>query len=214
MVPKGNGVNGKLYRSDLSVVPLGIMAPAKLPKELNDFGRRVQLAMDQEGQLSQNAVGRAAGIPQGYLSRMMRETRGENTVNVRYMRNLARVLHVNFEWLVIGEGPMRRDGRETTAAEQAITTARSLGCREDAIATAWERNMDRESEMAVSDWADAIDAEARRLDRAGVPRPEVTAEKQAAIQRSKEQLVRTREALESSKQQLEKTAGPRRRTAG
>ncbi len=187
------------------------MAVAKLAKELNDFGRRVVMAMELEGHRSQNEVGRAAGIPQGYLSRMMRESRGERTVNVAYMKGLAKALHVNFEWLVTGEGPMRREGRATTPAEQAITTSRTLGAREDAISIAWDRNKDREHEMSAQDWTDAIDSEARRLDRAGVPRPEVTAVKREAIQRTKKQLERARAAAPDP--EVPSDAAPARRRA-
>jgi transcriptional regulator with XRE-family HTH domain len=166
------------------------MTVAKLPKEPNEFGQRVIAAMKEEGHWTQNSLERAAGLGKGYLSRLIYGDRGGTSFNPQHMRALAKTLHVNFEWLVVGDGPMRRGGRATTTAEQAITAARALGCREDAIVAAWERNQDRASEMSAPDWTDAINTEAKRLDRAGVPRPEKAAEKREAILRTKKQLAR------------------------
>ncbi len=161
--------------------------------------------MAEERYRSQNDLERKSGLGKGYLSRLIYGDRGGTSFNAAHMQALARELHVTFEWLVVGTGPMRREGRETTPAEQAITTARMLGAREDAIATAWDRNQDRESEMTADDWADAIKAEASRLDRAGVPRPEVSADKKDAIHRTKARLNRAKVAA-VEKQRAEKPA--------
>ena len=127
-------------------LPLGSMAVAKVPKEATEMGRRILLACEEENR-SQTSAERDAGIPKGYLSRMIYGDRGTSSVNTEYARSLARLLHVNFEWLVTGDGPMRRGGRDTTAAEQAISFARLQGAREDAIKAAWARNQDREAQM-------------------------------------------------------------------
>lgn len=154
----------------------------------------------EEEQRSQNSAERDAKLGKGYLSRLIYGDRGGTSINPEHMLSLAKVLHVNFEWLVVGTGPMRRDGRDTTTAEQAITFARGQGSREDALKAAWERNKDRENEMTATDWIMAIDAEARRLDRAGVPRPEQTAEHREAIQRTKKKL--ERELLKAEKERV------------
>jgi hypothetical protein len=81
---------------------------------------------------------------------------------------------------VIGEGPKHKDGRtERTKAEQAIAFARQLGCREDAIKIAWERNRDRADTLETMDWVQIINDEAKRLQ--GAPRPEVVRKKQREI---------------------------------
>ncbi len=192
------------------------MAVAKLRKDPNEFGKRVLFAIQLEGHVTQNGVERKAHLGKGYLSRLIYGSRGETSVNPQHMQRLAESLHVNFEWLVVGTGPMRKEGRETTPAEEAITMARSVGCREDAITTAWERNRDRTLEMTLGDWTDAIDSEARRLDRAGVPRPEVTADKKDAIQRTKKQLERVKTKVLEGELIDEKSAvtPTRRRVSG
>ena len=158
------------------------MAAAKGAKELSEFGKRFHLACEQEGR-SPTSAERDAGLNRGYLTPIIYGERGQSAINPAYMTALARLLHVNFEWLVTGNGPMRREGRETTPAEQAITFARSVGVREDAISIAWERNKDRESDLDAWAWARLIDDEARRLDSAGLPRPEAVHEKHKQTQR-------------------------------
>lgn len=197
------------------LLPFSTMTIAKLPKEPTEFGRRVLLAMDEEKR-SQGSTERDAGIPKGYLSRLIYGSRGGTSIHPGHMQALAKVLHVNFEWLVVGTGPMRRDGRGSTPAEQAITFARGQGAREDALVSAWERNKDREAEMTSFDWLMAIDAEARRLDRAGVPRPEKTAAKREAIQRVKKQLEAVTKAAgeKAANEKSERPEPGRRRASG
>jgi transcriptional regulator with XRE-family HTH domain len=189
------------------------MVVAKLPKEPTDFGKRVLRALEEEGR-SQNSAEREAGLGKGYLSRMIFGDRGGTSVHPQHMRELAKVLHVNFEWLVVGDGPMRRGGRDTTTAEQAITFARGQGAREDAIKSAWDRNQDRATDMTATDWLMAIDGEARRLDRAGVPRPEITADKREAIARTKKQLERAIKTKEGKAVEESKPVPARRRASG
>ncbi len=178
---------------------------AKLPLEPTEFGKRVLAACKEEGR-SPTGAERDAPIPKGYLSRLIYGTRGGTSVNTEHMVALARLLHVNFEWLVVGTGPMRRGGRGTTPAEEAITFARGQGAREDAIATTWERNKDRVDEMTATDWIVAIDAEVRRLERAGVPRPEVTTAKRDAVKREKTKLKHAKEKRAAADKEEQKNA--------
>ncbi len=73
-----------------------------------------------------------------------------------------------------------------------VIYGRRAGTREDAIRSAWTRHRDLASEMAATDWVLAIDAEARRLDRAGVPRPETVWATQAGIRRASSALAKER----------------------
>lgn len=153
-----------------NALPSGSMAARKGPEKLSEFGKRFLLACDLEGR-SPTSAERDAGLNRGYLSPIIHGKRGKQSMNLEHMAAVAKILHVNFEWLVMGTGPMRREGRSTTPAEQAITFARSAGAREAAIQIAWERNRDREADLDVWAWARAIDEEDRRLSAAGVPRP-------------------------------------------
>jgi len=198
LIPNGTSVNRKRFTNDAKVLPFGSMVVAKLPKEPTELGKRIRLALEEEGR-SQNSAAEAAGFKGGYLSRLIYGSRGGTSMNPEHMRRLAKVLHVNFEWLVVGEGPMRREGRGTNAAEEAITSARAHGCREDALQSAWENNKDACPPLTFIEWIVAIDVEARRLDRAGVPRPEKVLEKQAATRRVKNKIKRNAEANNGGK---------------
>lgn len=105
----------------------------------------------------------------GFLSSYITGRRGRERPDPRHVNLIAKFLHVEFAWLLLGDGPMLRGGREETAAEQAMRVARQLGVREDAWEAAWERNRDRIEEMKVEDWMDAIQMEHERLKRHGVP---------------------------------------------
>lgn len=150
------------------------------------MGERILLALEEEGR-TQTSVERQIWPSQGQLSRLVYGERGTSTIDADKMRALADVLHVQFEWLVLGRGPMRRDGREApTPAEEAMRLARLSGCREDAIQETWERLQGSAKGMTAMDWALAFDASARVLERAGVPRPELVQDKQRAIARTKQ----------------------------
>jgi hypothetical protein len=141
------------------------------PKErtLSPLGARIMRAIEEAGR-SQTSTERGLGFSQGWLSRVVRGQRADSTLDVRNMQALADYLEVNFEWLVLGRGPMRKERPEIASpAEIAIHLARSSGVREDAIRSACVRLGQGTSELTAMDWALAIDAEARLLDRAGVP---------------------------------------------
>jgi transcriptional regulator with XRE-family HTH domain len=146
------------------------------------LGERLLEAILKEGRTVQ-PLEEELGVSKGHLGRIIRGERWGETVDVELAKRLAAVLHVNFLWLVLGEGPMRREGRPATNAEQAMAFARQNGAREDAVQAAWERNKDREDEMSVLDWVMAMQAEAYRLNAAGVARPEAVRQEQQAIQR-------------------------------
>lgn len=138
------------------------------PAALMTLGERLKVAIKAEGrdgEVSQNEFERQAGLKRGQLSTYARGKRGGSTIAVDKLRALADVLHVSFDWLAWGEGPMRKGGRDTTPAEEAIVLARRSGTREEAIQSAWERFRDREASMTPLDWAVAIHTEAQLLGR-------------------------------------------------
>lgn len=131
----------------------------------------------------------------GFLSSYLGGRRGAKNPDPKAMKAIADFLHVNFEWLVLGTGPLRKGGRGETPAEEALFVARDWGIREDAWEIAWTRNMDRVDTMTAKDWFDAICSEAVRLDREHVPRPEsIVAQKdaQARVRRASAKVARVR----------------------
>lgn len=162
---------------------------ASREQQYTPFGDRLHLAAEAEG-TSVTRLGRESGFGPA-LHRYATGDRGSETLEaIARLHEISRKLHVNFEWLALGSGPMRRDGRGTTPAEEAIVFARRNGAREDAIQAAWEANREREKTWTVWEWVEAIDTEVRRLERAGIPRPEKVQEYQAAIARSGQKLAR------------------------
>lgn len=183
------------------------MTVAKLPKEPTELGKRILRALDEERR-SQNSAATAAGFGRGYLSRLIYGTRGGTSINPEHMKELAKVLHVQFEWLVVGEGPMRREGRGSTPAEEAIIFARMQGCREDAIQNVWHRFKDEATQMTVFEWIDEIGREAIRLNRAGMPRPEVVAERHEAIRKNTKKLERNRKQIAEKERAADEALTP------
>lgn len=165
---------------------------ASTPGKDATIGARVRYALDLEGRKI-GPTEQQAGYSAGHLGRIIRGERGSATVDIDRMRALAELLHVNPTWLILGEGTVRREGRERTPAEEAMAFARLAGCREDAWQAAWDRNKDRDAEMNAMDWALAINNEAVRLDRTGVKRPEVAASERKAIAQTKRKLDRAKQ---------------------
>ena len=160
------------------------------------IGQRLHDAIVDEGR-TVNSVEEALKLSRGHLGRIIRGERWKDTIDVELAAQLARLLHVTPEWLVWGTGHRRRGGRPETKAEIAIKFARENGCREDAIQAAWERNKDREAQMEIMDWVNAINAEAVRL--ANVPRPETVAATQRLVRYRKRRLDRAKERAEREK---------------
>lgn len=168
---------------------------ASSPSEYSSLGQRIAHALQLETR-TQTSVETALMqrhpdlFPhRGFLSSYISGRRGAKAPDPVKIKAIADFLHVQFEWLLIGTGEIRRDGRATTPAEMAMMTARTFGIREDAWEVAWERNKDRADSMSAEDWFDAIRVEAEKLTRAGIPRPEEEAakrEKQAKIRRMKQ----------------------------
>ncbi len=153
----------------LSSVSMGASKPAALLT----LAERLKIAIKAEGRdRSQNEIERQAGLNKGQLSTYASGGRGKSTFDVGKMRVLADVLHVTFDWLVFGEGPMRKGGRDTTPAEEAMAFARLSGTREEAWQSAWDRYKDRVDTMTALDWAVAIHDEALSLARATAQKPE------------------------------------------
>lgn len=131
----------------------------------------------------------------GFISSYLGGRRGAKNPDPKAMKLIADFLHVNFEWLVIGSGPMRKGGRGETPAEEALFIARDWGIRGDAWEIAWERNKDRVDEMTAEEWLDAIRFEGERLDQKKVPRPAsivATKDAQRRVRRSKDKAMRPR----------------------
>jgi transcriptional regulator with XRE-family HTH domain len=140
------------------------MTASKLAK-LATLAERLRFAIEAEGH-SPTSVERTLRFSQGQMSRFLSGSRGVTTIDPDKMRVLADYLHVRFEWLVLGRGAMRRDGRETpTPAEEAIGIVRRCGYREEAIQQAWERFQSHEKDWNTAEWVLAIDSEARVFDR-------------------------------------------------
>lgn len=138
----------------------------------------------------------------GFLSSYISGRRGAKAPDPKVIKIIADFLHVTFEWLMIGTGPIRRDGRDPLEAgtpfELAIFVARTLDIRPDAWDVAWERNKDRAGELTAIEWTELIRDEGQRLERAGIPRPETVAvvrDKQRAIERTAKKR-RARQAIE------------------
>lgn len=152
---------GSALRSAVAVLS-DVSVPASKPLvSLDTLAKRIKHAIAEEG-LSQNEVERRVGFG---LSRYTTGKRGGTTVSVDKMQALANVLHVEPVWLLLGEGHMRRGGRDMTPAEEAMVLARRSGIREEAWLAAWDRYRDRADEMTALDWALAIHTEAQLLSR-------------------------------------------------
>ncbi len=139
---------------------------------MQTIGERLRFALEKEGR-SQGDAERALGASaKGLVSRYATGKRGGSTVHVDKWKALARYLHVEFDWLVSGDGPMRHGGRDTSPAEEAIVLARRSGTPEATVQSAWERYKDRVATMTALDWAVAIHNEEQVLARPAVQKPE------------------------------------------
>ncbi len=136
----------------------------KPPSLLKTRAERIAYALDIEKK-SQAEVERKLGFSKGDMSKYASGQRGGSTVQVDKMAAVARELHVEFDWLVRGAGPMRPGGRDTTPAEEAMALARGSGTPGEACDLAWERYKDRVDTMTALDWAVAIHDEAQWLAR-------------------------------------------------
>lgn len=120
---------------------------------LRTRAERIKYAVYELEGKSFQKVERALGFSDGDLSKYASGKRGGSTVDVDKMAALAAYLHVEFDWLVRGVGPVRSGGRGTTPAEEAIVLARRSGTPEEVIQAAWDRYKDRQATMTGMDWA-------------------------------------------------------------
>lgn len=160
---------------------------AEVPGTTSSLGDRLRFAIAHERHRGSTAVENALMLRRPELFR----SRGTKNPDPIAMKAIADFLHVSFEWLVIGSGPMRAGGRGETPLEEAIFVARDWGIREDAFDLARELHAARASEMTAEEWFDAIRAAATRLERDGVPRPAAivaTKDAQARVRRAKKKL--------------------------
>lgn len=208
--------------SSVSVPVPFVSMSASTPGEESTLGERLSFAIHKERHRGSNAVENALMVrhpelfrSRGFLSSYISGRRGKKgNPDPRAMKVIADYLHVAFEWLMIGSGPLRRGGRGETAWEQAMFTARDWGIREDAIQVAWERNKDRAETMSPEDCFSQIQIEAERLDRGGVLKPAaVMAQKegQARVRREKAKIARQKSAKSPApKPVTEEPTAPRR----
>lgn len=204
MLSVDRAVNRHVFTADRVGVPFVSMA-AKSDRKVSPLGERVLKALDEEGR-SQTAA-EAAMVDRGILSKgqlssLISGRRGTKSINVEMLGAIADFLHVEFDWLARDKGPMKKGGKAASPVDEAVIFARRNGCREDAIDAALERNKDRIGQMTATELVFAFDEEARTLDRAKVPRPEVRRVERDRIARTKKQLERVRadsEALPASR---------------
>lgn len=204
MLSTDSAVKRHVLSNASAAVPFVSMS-ASTPGEESTLGERLSFAIHKEHHRGSNAVENALMVrhpelfrSRGFLSSYISGRRGtKGNPDPRAMKVIADFLHVAFEWLMIGSGPLRRGGRGETPAEQAMFTARDWGIREDAWDAAWARNRDRETTMSAEEWFEAIRLEADRLERGGVLKPAaVVAQKegQARVRREKVKMARQKAA--------------------
>lgn len=166
------------------------MPGSKDPEPTTDFAGRLDLAIKASGK-SPSRVQREAGLQSGYIFKLL--GRGEakqiSSPGPSVVRKLASYLGVSYEWLAIGRGPMRTEGWADSPLESATRFALLHGSRQDAIDAAVARYRDA-ADMTGNDWVLAFNAEAVRLDRAGVPRPEIIEAAQRKTRRLAEKKAR------------------------
>jgi hypothetical protein len=158
-----------------------------IPGEDSTLARRLEFAIEAERHRGSTAVENALMLKyperfkhRGFISSYITGRRGKGFPDPKLLKLIADFLHVNFEWLVLGSGPMRRDGRGQTPFEMAMFTARDWGMREDGIKLAWEQNKEGADKMTAEHAFEEIQAACAHLERQGIPRPEaVTAVKDA-----------------------------------
>lgn len=158
---------------------------SETPKE---FAGRLKAAMVAEGK-TPTRTERESKLPQGYMTRLLGTSEKGRARQILapgpdMIRQLADYLEVSYEWLAIGRGSMRQAGWADSPLEEAMLFARRNGAREDAMLAAAERYRDDETVVTAWDWVMVFDSETRRLERGGVPRPEVVAKKQASTRRA------------------------------
>jgi transcriptional regulator with XRE-family HTH domain len=172
-------------------------------QDVSTLAGRLAYARELEGR-SQNAIEQELIrqkliASRGTVSRLEGGKRGASTVDPLVLSALARILHVNLEWLASGHGPIRRDGRvQRSPFEEAMAFARQSNCREDAIEAAWAKHKDRSPKLTTYDWVVLIDLEARGLETMRVPRPETVYEHHAEMQREQKKLRRKRDEAEAA----------------
>jgi transcriptional regulator with XRE-family HTH domain len=187
----------------------GTMAAEKKERKLTELGERLEAARKAEGDMSQNAVERKAGLGRGYMSRLSYGSRGTR-MDPEMMARIADVLHVRFEWLMLGRLPMRDASQEKrTARDSAILSARSIGVPEEAIDFVCEKYPETESSDPQW-WLKMLLMEGDTFRRRAEGRPEMA---------GSHRLARGFEPPEEKKPDSEKAAPPsekkvRRKNAG
>lgn len=168
----------------LHLLTLGSMVDVKDAETPSDFAGRLRLAIADEKR-SQTRTERESGLPQGYITRLLGTSPKAKQIfspGPDVVTKLANYLNVSYEWLAIGRGPMRVEGYAPSALEEAVSFAMRHGARRDAIDAAAKRFRDV-ANMTGTDWIIAFNQEAIRLDRDGIPRPEVIEAKQKKTRR-------------------------------
>lgn len=206
-----SAVKRHVLSNDSGPLPSGSMTES-IPGEDSTLGERLLFAIHRERHRGATAAENALMLKfpemfrsRGFLSSYTTGRRGlKGNPDPKAMKVIADFLHVNFEWLMLGSGPIRRGGRGETPAEEAMFTARDWGIRGDAWEVAWIRNRDRDAEMSAGEWFEAIRLEGDRLERAGVPRPTAiiaTKDAQASVRRTKVKKIKVEARAEAQRKE-------------
>jgi hypothetical protein len=178
-------------------------------EETTDFYKRLVLAMEY-AKKSPTRTERECELSGGYMTSLKK---GKIVLpGVEVVSMLADYLGVSFEWLARGRGPMLSDPETSrdSGLEAVLDFARRvMRAREDAVAAVLKRHRDTANDLAPADLLMEIDAEARRLDRAQVPRPEAVAQVQRTMSRlskKKARLLDELRTLEEFEATLPRTA--------
>jgi len=176
---------------------------------VTEFGKRLWLAI-AEKKVTPTRTERESGLKQGYITQI-KQGKISNPGS-QIVRALADYLDVGFEWLSTGRGPMHPVTQEESTFEIAQRFAQTQNARQDAIDAAIARHRDVVS-MTVFEWITAFDVEARRLEREGVPRPEIVeaerktarrlANKRARVVEASKLVVAEIEQLQAEKSRLD-----------
>jgi hypothetical protein len=207
MVPS---VNAHHRAVGAGLLTIATMAAPDVHETPEDFAGRLALAIQVSGK-SPTRTGRESGLDSGYIFKLLGVSKAKQILSPgpEVIRQLADYLEVSYEWLAVGRGPMRAEGWAASPLEEAMLFAKKHGARADAIASAAERFRDA-GDMTAIDWVMAFDAEARRLDRVGAPRPEVVAKRQGQFRRAVAKKRRADQVAQDERAAERARAGARR----
>ncbi len=159
------------------------VASLRMPE---DLARRLDRAIRESGR-SATAIGASAGLPPGYIHKVLGTTAAKriDSPGPEKLRALADELGVSYEWLATGHGEMRGGRAGGGPRDEALAFARNvMHAREAAVAAALEKHGQEADALTAFEWLVAIDLEERRLDRADIA--QLSREREALLRRMAE----------------------------